>query len=221
VIQYYWILQRQTIAALQMPNPPSELPYHSSSVVLTGVGIVRYEDGGVTVTIGAPPPPSPLMIAFDASIACVACTMALWFAGAPPWRLPALLISLLNGAYRTPWWAVLVIVAPLMIWAWSILHRLRRRGRPAVVGISRRSIYVDAPGWFFDRRFEVTRRTLKRVAVVYWERTFRKRPRLVNLCFVDRRPVSFAVGRSDLEIVQIARALIEAEKATGPSKGAA
>ena len=199
-------------------NPP-EIPYQAPQPSKAEIVIERFADGGVTVTI---PQTRTLslrneLIKFGVMLAAV--FVILWLAGTRPWRFPWLMLGFLRQRPGVATIMLMIWVMPLVAAALITMPRRRWVDEPTIVGISRRSVVVPEPGLIFRRQFEVKRRALRKIAVVRWERTMKKRARLVSVELEGHTAVWFCEGRTEREINIVAQALREAQAATASATG--
>ena len=168
-----------------------------------------------------PPPHQPKRSArgnaVSVAVALTFVVAVLAAAGAPPRELVPILARALGDRGWLPAGIAMGFVGVAV--AVLAVADIRRPTRPAVVGISPKSLHVDVPAVLFTRKFTVPRRRLLGVDVIRWTRTVARRPRCVRVRIKGKAPVIFAEHRTPEEVVLIARVLAKAAAACAASHG--
>lgn len=195
-------------------RPKAPLGYERLRKSLHKTTIRRFEDGGVTILIPPQPGPSKRLELATAGLGIAVLVGALWAAGAPPWRLPTVLLGAFQGLYHVPAWFIITVGVPLLFWAWRMFRSTRLQCRPTVIGINRDSVYVEIPGAILDRTFEVSRKHLRTIEVVHYKGIVLKHPRCVAISIEGKEVIWICVDRPVSEIIDIGNVLKSAQKST-------
>jgi hypothetical protein len=158
------------------PLDYSQLPSDEPSAIR----ITKFSDGGVTIVIPKYRPSAraraggrAIGITIGVIFAILLLIVFPWTFGLPPWKLislaigrfPAIAWKLRHPAVA---WPALVAFLPLF-WILVRVKLVKNFDQPTILGISPHSVYVEKPGLWGRKKYQVPRRLLQNVGT---SRTF-------------------------------------------------
>jgi hypothetical protein len=185
------------------------IPYAPTKANAKAISIETFADGGVTIIV---PPrftarPAELVAIFLYQVV-VSVTVA-WCMGHPPWRLLSDLDRMIE-VRPIPLVAMVLVFAPMYLLTFIRL----RTGKPTTVAITPHSFYVDK--WYISghRKRTLPRNAVLGCKVIYYPRSWYKKPRCVEIDIRNQWPVWLCDGWPAEDVTRVSEAVTRAIELT-------